>query len=122
VKDRIKEVLLAHNVQYDMPATHGYGKSGNFDFVCCVAGAYLGIEAKRDDKEPPTALQTDHAEAVMRAGGAVLLIHKDNTHLVARAIINLRNGRKVLNCWPAQRAESPDNIAPPTLRKKGIPA
>jgi hypothetical protein len=108
VKDRIKKVLRLRNVPFDMPATHGYGKSGNFDFVCCVEGAYLGIEAKRDDKEKPTRLQTEHAVAF--AHGVTLLIHKDNVELVGKTIDEMRRRMRELPCrvsyllsnWPKE--------------------
>jgi pantoate kinase len=119
VKDRVKEVLVEHSVQFDMPVPVGYGKAGNFDFICCVAGAYLGIETKRDDKVMPTALQTDHAQEVMRAGGVALLIHKDNVHLVTRAIIDLQYGRPTLSYWPDTKPQLQDTDDAPLVRRKG---
>jgi len=117
VKDRVKKVLRLRNVQFDMPATHGYGKSGNFDFVCCVRGLYLGIETKRDDKEHPTQLQTDHAHAVIEAGGVALLIHKDNVGLVGGTIDILKRGGAAPSWWPAPPPQAPDP-APPVLKRK----
>jgi len=115
VKDRIKKVLRLRNVPFDMPATHGYGKSGNFDFVCCVDGAYLGIEAKRDDKEKPTRLQTEHAEEFIAAGGVALLIHDGNVERIATAIEVLRRRLKQqpintgLSYWPAPPPQADDS-------------
>ena len=115
VKDKIKAILNAHGIPFDMPATHGYGKSGNFDFVCIVEGAYMGIEAKRDAKEPPTQLQTDHAKTVIEAGGVALLIHKGNLERIATAITVIRRRllhRPIntgLNYWPEPPPQDDDD-------------
>jgi hypothetical protein len=86
VKERIKKVLRTRGVPFDMPPANGYGKAGNFDFVCNVFGAYLGIEVKRDDKAGPTQLQTSHALEFANHGAVVLLIHKDNVDLVGKTV------------------------------------
>jgi hypothetical protein len=106
-------------VQFDMPATHGYGKSGNFDFVCCVRGLYLGIETKRDDKEMPTQLQTDHAMAVIEAGGVALLIHDGNVGLVGITIDAMKHNQAVPSCWPTPKVQAPDTT-PPVLKRKKV--
>ena len=90
VKDRIKAILEENEVWYCMPPANGYGKMGNFDFIACVDGAFLGIEAKRDDKETPTQLQTDNAEAARASGAVILLLHKDNLPLLTNVINVLR--------------------------------
>jgi hypothetical protein len=46
VKDKIKKFLKANAIYYAMPATGGYGVSGVPDFLCCVKGKFVGIEAK----------------------------------------------------------------------------
>jgi hypothetical protein len=117
VKDRVKKVLRLRNVQFDMPATHGYGKSGNFDFVCCVRGLYLGIETKRDGNELPTQLQTEHAMAVMEAGGVALLIHDGNVGLVAATIDAMKSNGSAPSWWPSPKPQAPDT-APPVLKRK----
>lgn len=124
-KERIKDILEAENLWYCMPATGGYGRSGNFDFIINVDGAFLGVEAKRDDKEKPTQLQTDNAMAAWERGATVLLIHKDNLHLLQRAITSLRARMRafprpvnyLLNDWPAYKpAENDTNVK--LIRKK----
>lgn len=112
VKEHVKEMLEAAGVWYCMPATGGYGKSGNFDFIICVDGAFLGVETKRDDKEMPMQLQTDNANNAYASGATVLLIHKDNLHLLARALRELRARmaelpqriNHTLNDWPMKPA------------------
>jgi hypothetical protein len=90
VKDKIKQILETKLVWYCMPPANGYGKSGNFDFIVCVEGAFLGIEAKRDEKEKPTRLQTENAVKVAGAYGVGLLIHKDNIHTLGPTIDAMR--------------------------------
>ena len=108
VKDRIKAILEAQKVWYCMPPANGYGKSGNFDFIACVRGAFLGIEAKRDEKEMPTRLQTENAVKLAGAYGVMLLIHKGNVELVEDTIIEMRRRMADvrvsyrLNHWPKQ--------------------
>ena len=108
VKDRIKAILEAQKVWYCMPPANGYGKSGNFDFIVCVRGAFLGIEAKRDEKEMPTRLQTENAVRLAGAYGVMLLIHKGNVELVETTIIEMRRRMVMvhvsyrLNHWPEQ--------------------
>lgn len=108
VKDRIKSILKEKRVHFNMPPANGYGKSGNFDFVCCVRGLYLGIEAKRDAKEPPTQLQTDNALACIEAGGVALLIHKDNLGLIGKTIDVMKHGNAP-SYWPLPAAPPIDN-------------
>ncbi len=122
VKDHIKAILEAERVWYCMPAANGYGRMGLFDFIVCVEGIFLGIEAKRDDKEQPTQLQTDNATHARDVGGAVvLLIHKDNLHLLTNVISVLRLRLLRMPCalnaglcyWPAQAILQPpegDNV------------
>ena len=98
-KEQIRDILDEARVYYTMPPANGYGRSGNFDFVCNVRGAFLGIEAKRDSKEPPTTLQTENARAAQEAGGVTLLIHKDNLH-VLKATVNALCNRMTLMTIP----------------------
>jgi len=108
VKDQIKAILEAQKVWYCMPPANGYGRAGNFDFIVCVRGAFLGIEAKRDEKEMPTRLQTENAVKLAGAYGVMLLIHKGNVELVEatlnemrRRMVGVHVGYK-LNHWPEQ--------------------
>ena len=109
VKDRIKKVLRQRGAYFRMPPANGYGKAGDFDFVCCVNGRFLGIEAKRDANEQPTQLQTDNAEAVLRAGGTVLLIHKDNVDIVGPMVDYLRQHKTAPSYWPAPKPQVDDH-------------
>lgn len=48
VKDQIKRVLKSKGIWYFMPVSNGMGKHGVPDFICCMKGKFLGIEAKAE--------------------------------------------------------------------------
>jgi hypothetical protein len=75
VKDKIKAILKAYNVYYAMPIGSGYGSSGTPDFLCCVNGKFLAIEAKAN-KGVPTALQYKNLHDIEQAGGRTLVINE----------------------------------------------
>jgi hypothetical protein len=77
VKAKIKTILKAHGVYYAMPIGTGLGSSGVPDFLCCVNGKFLGIEAKAG-KGKTTALQEKNLREIDRAGGLTLVIHENN--------------------------------------------
>lgn len=76
VKAKIKGILKAHNVYYAMPIGTGYGNSGVPDFLCCVNGHFLGIEAKAG-KGTTTALQDKNIQQIKDAGGTATVINED---------------------------------------------
>lgn len=77
VKDKIKKLLKEHNVYYAMPMGTGYGNSGVPDFLCCVNGKFLAIEAKAG-KGIPTALQEKNLRDIKAAGGVALVVNETN--------------------------------------------
>jgi pantoate kinase len=77
VKEKIKKILKEHGVWYAMPMGTGYGNSGVPDFLCCVKGKFLAIEAKAG-KGIPTALQEKNMRDIRVAGGEALVINEDN--------------------------------------------
>ena len=44
VKDKVVAILKRFGVYYFFPATHGYGRSGVPDIICCFKGFFLAIE------------------------------------------------------------------------------
>ena len=80
VKAKIKAILKAHNVYYAMPIGTGYGNSGVPDFLCCVNGKFLAIEAKAG-KGKVTALQHKTLRAIHDAGGITLVLNEENLNL-----------------------------------------
>ena len=77
VKAKIKKILTAHGVYYAMPIGTGFGNSGVPDFLCCVNGNFLAIEAKANGNKP-TALQYKHINNIKDAGGCAIVVDETN--------------------------------------------
>ena len=73
VKAKIKKILKDHSVYFAMPIGTGYGNSGVPDFLCCVNGNFLAIEAKAG-KGTTTALQEKNLREIKEAGGTAAVI------------------------------------------------
>lgn len=90
VKEKIKAILKECGVYYTMPLGSGLGKKGVPDFLCCVAGQFLGIEAKAG-KGKLTKLQEIEHEKIAAANGVCLVVREEDldklphylAHLVA---------------------------------------
>ena len=80
VKAKIKAILKAHNIYYAMPIGTGYGSSGVPDFLCCVNGKFLAIEAKAG-KGTTTALQEKNLRQIEEAGGRTLVVNEETLEL-----------------------------------------
>ena len=77
---------------YFLPATHGFGRSGVPDIVCCVNGMFLGIECKAG-KGKPTLLQLRELEAIRTAGGEAVVIYEENIDMVRLLVRQLSSKR-----------------------------
>ena len=77
VKAKIKAILKAHGAYYAMPIGTGYGNSGVPDFLCCVQGHFLAIEAKAGNGKT-TALQDKHLKQIKVQGGTALVVNEGN--------------------------------------------
>ena len=75
VKEKIKKILKEHGVYYAMPMGTGYGNSGVPDFLVCLNGEFLAIEAKAG-KGIPTALQEKNLRDIEKAGGRTLIVNE----------------------------------------------
>jgi flagellar biosynthesis/type III secretory pathway ATPase len=75
VKAKIKALLQKHSIYYAMPIGTMYGNSGVPDFLCCVNGRFLGIEAKAG-KGKPTALQFKNMRDIEASGGVTAVINE----------------------------------------------
>lgn len=91
VKDKIKKLLKAHNVWYYMPVSMGMGQHGIPDFLCCISGHLVGIEAKAGTNKP-TGLQEMQLARMHGAGATVFVINEDNTELLQTWL--LKHGHK----------------------------
>lgn len=85
VKAKIKTILKAHNVYYAMPMGTGYGNSGVPDFLCCVNGKFVAIEAKAG-KGQATALQLKNLGDINKAGGYTCIINETNLNYLINVI------------------------------------
>jgi pantoate kinase len=85
VKAKIKKILTEHNVYYAMPIGTGYGNSGVPDFLCCVNGKFVAIEAKAG-KGQATALQLKNLSEINKAGGYTCIINETNLDYLKNVI------------------------------------
>lgn len=92
VKDKIVKVLKEEGVYYFFPATHGFGRSGVPDIVCCVNGYFLAIEVKAGTNKP-TALQVREIEAIRRCNGVAVVANAENWDTV-RALVRQMKEQK----------------------------
>jgi Holliday junction resolvase len=81
VKDKIVAILKDEGVYYFFPATHGYGRSGVPDIICCVNGKFLAIECKAGGGKL-TALQVREIEHIRRCGGVAVVANEENWDMV----------------------------------------
>jgi hypothetical protein len=86
VKKTIKAVLAHHGVYYAMPLGAGFGVAGVPDFLCCVDGVFLAVEAKAG-KGKTTPLQDRQIAAIQAAGGHALVIRETNIHELEEKIL-----------------------------------
>ena len=77
VKAKIKAVLKAHNIYYAMPIGTGYGNSGVPDFLCCINGKFVAVEAKAG-KGTTTALQDKNLKNIIESGGDAWVVNETN--------------------------------------------
>jgi hypothetical protein len=76
VKSAVKKLLEKHGAYYFTPVTSGFGSSGVPDFVACIKGRFIGIEAKAG-KGKPTALQDRNLSQIMDNGGVAVLVNEN---------------------------------------------
>jgi len=80
VKAKIKKILKDNSVYFAMPIGTGYGSSGVPDFLCCVNGHFLAIEAKAG-KGTTTALQDKNIREIKESGGMAVVIAEEQLEL-----------------------------------------
>ena len=85
VKDKVVKLLKQWNVYYFFPATHGYGRSGVPDIICCYEGKFIAIECKAGDNKT-TLLQDREIAAIQAAGGKAYVINENNLDTIRVAL------------------------------------
>ena len=86
VKAKIKTILKEYGIYYAMPIGTGYGSSGVPDFLCCVNGKFVAIEAKAGKGEP-TALQWKNLSDINKSGGYTCVINETNLDYLVKVIV-----------------------------------
>ena len=81
VKDKVVAILKDMGAYYFFPATHGYGRSGVPDIVCCLNGQFVGIECKANGNKA-TPLQIREIEAIRMAGGIAMIVDETNLDML----------------------------------------
>ena len=89
VKAKIKTILKEHGVYYAMPVGTGFGNSGVPDFLCCVGGRFVAIEAKAG-KGTTTALQEKNMREIAASGGVSFVINEENVAKLPALLEKLR--------------------------------
>lgn len=85
VKAKVVKLLKEAGVYYFYASTHGFGRSGVPDLVCCMGGRFIGIECKAG-KNKPTPLQEKEMAAIRAAGGTTLVVNEENINDVKELI------------------------------------
>ena len=95
IHDELKYQQMAHSdTYYFMPPANGYGRSGIPDFVACVAGTFVAIEAKGKGGKT-TALQDRELQRINDAGGIALVVtHEHDVRAVVAATCDLARARR----------------------------
>jgi Holliday junction resolvase len=93
VKDKVVGILKEEEVYYFFPATHGFGRSGVPDIVCCVNGHFLAIEVKAGTNKP-TALQVREIEAIRRCNGVAVVANDENWDMVRGLVHKMKEQSK----------------------------
>lgn len=82
VKKAVGKLLDEYSVYYFSPSSHGYGRSGIPDIICCLQGGkFLAIECKAGNNEP-TALQQREIRRIQAHHGIAVVINESNLALL----------------------------------------
>jgi hypothetical protein len=76
VKSAVVKILKDYGVYYFFPATHGYGRSGVPDIICCYNSLFMGIECKAG-KGKTTTLQEKELSKIRDAGGITFVVNEE---------------------------------------------
>lgn len=87
VKDQIKKILKARGAWYFMPVGGGYGPPGIPDFIVCLRGRFIGLEAKSvKTSHGLTPAQRIVLGKIAHAGGMSLVVDEENLALLDAAL------------------------------------
>lgn len=77
VKHAIRTLLQERKIWHFMPAMGQYGRAGIPDFICCINGRLLAIEAKISTGNGTTPLQDIEIERINAAGGVAIVVNEN---------------------------------------------
>jgi hypothetical protein len=72
----VVKLLKKYEVYHFFPATHGYGRSGVPDIICCFNSLFMGIECKAG-KGKTTTLQEKELSKISDAGGVTFVVNEE---------------------------------------------
>jgi hypothetical protein len=81
VKASVVKLLKQYEVYYFFPATHGFGRSGVPDIVCCMNGIFVAIECKAG-KGKTTALQDRELKRIKENKGIAFVVNEENIYIL----------------------------------------
>lgn len=87
VKAQIKKLLNKHGAYSHMPVQNGMG-APTLDFVCCVKGLYVAIEAKTRGSKP-TPRQQKTMQSIVKAGGIAIWVDEDRLEMLDKLLAKL---------------------------------
>jgi len=93
VKAAVVKLLKQYGAYYFFPATHGYGRSGVPDIVCCIKGKFLAIECKAG-KGTTTVLQDREINAIRTAQGIAAVARETNLDMIELILKELTHDRE----------------------------
>ena len=112
IKGVIKGILDGHGAYRVMPVSNGMGAHGIPDFLVCLNGRFLGIEAKAG-KGKPTALQLSNLRRIHEAGGSALIVNEHNVQNLDGWLAVIKMGAPALtNIEQYEQPAEPETDAP----------
>lgn len=92
VKREIKAIFDEFGIYWFCPATYGFGASGVPDFVGCVDGRFLAVEAKsKYTRHGVTRLQQHNIDKIQANNGVALVVNEDNLDELRNTIKELKD-------------------------------
>lgn len=91
VKAKIKAILAEYGAYYAMPIGTMYGNSGVPDFLCCLNGKFIAIEAKAG-RGRTTALQDKQLGQIRKCGGYAIVVSEANLDELTQLLRDIHAG------------------------------
>ena len=101
VKERIKKVLKKLDIWFFMPSANVFGRRGIPDFVCCMLGMFIGIEAKREDTGAKglSPTQVIESRGILKNAGVYMVVWNEDTLETMEKKLRKIRGERWLRMW-----------------------